>query len=174
MKTPALSIDELQKFLHKFHLLYIALYTVCLTKRRKKFIMGTYFFSGTNRGSADEGRVRMKIRQIRLTLMFVMIFGALFVVLPGLGRLMMDEAPITAREPVRAYALVLTAPSNAPQEQVAAQRTQVREETAVCRTDKLCIPLRRQASTDANGNVVAAGAYYKCVPEAFALGDAKT
>ena len=117
----------------------------------------------------------MKIKQIRLTLAGVMIFGVLFVVLPGLNRLMIEDAPQPlTHEPVRVYAVMLTEPASAPQEQAATQRAQMREETAVCSNAKLCIPLRSQASTDANGNVVTAGAYYKCVPEAFTPGDAKT
>ena len=117
----------------------------------------------------------MKIRQIRLTLACVMIFGALFVVLPGLNRLMIEDAPQPlTREPVRVYAVMLTEPTRTPQEQAATQRTQVREDTAISSDVKLCIPLHSQASTDANGNVVTAGAYYKCVPEAFTPGDAKT
>lgn len=115
------------------------------------------------------------MKRIRLMLGFVMVFGALFVVLPGWGRLFEQDAPpVRAKEPCSVYACILTAVRTSPDEQAASQRIQTRESEVAFIRGMQCITPYRGAATDANGNVVTSQAYYKCVPEAFAPGDAKT
>lgn len=117
----------------------------------------------------------MKIRHIRLALGGLLLFGALFVVLPGVGRLFAQETPAPKPVAVRVYSAILTgAASGAQGEQAASERSDLRTDALWGEECSQYAAPRERTITDANGNVVTARAYYKSVPEAFAPGDAKT
>lgn len=116
----------------------------------------------------------MKLRYIRLTLGAVLFFGALFVVLPGVGRLFTQESAVArTASAMRPCEVVLVSSSACAQsEQAAQERTEPRLDVIACKRQE-AVP-RAGVETDANGNVVTTPAYYRSVPEAFAPGDAKT
>ena len=120
----------------------------------------------------------MKLRHIRLALGGLLLMGALFVVLPGLGRFVAApaaETPAERRCIPRLYSALLTS-ANRQTEETA--RQEVRGDMrlqAFAGMDAVPRALPADgALRDANGNVLTARVYYQCVPEAFAPGDAKT
>lgn len=143
-----------------------------LTKGEKTIIIGAYIFCTACRAGRKGARDEM--RYIRLTLGAALLFGALFVVLPGVGKLFAQESTVPQQTSVaRTCEAVLVSGSACAQgEQVARERADSHLDAAACVQQET--EPRAGVDTDANGNVVTAPAYYRSVPEAFAPGDAKT
>lgn len=117
----------------------------------------------------------MKLRHIRIALSGLLLAGALFVVLPGLGRLFERADTYEQRKHVSIPSAAITQSVDAfAHEQMRGdhpdERFDMMEQSHMAFQNFKVSCVAR----DANGNVITRRVYYRSVPEAFSPGDAKT
>lgn len=105
----------------------------------------------------------------------------MLVLLPGMGRLFKEATPQTpvipkagTPAPLLYEGMFLQSKSTTTADKATDATSRYDGEKERCAVLHNVSGQRANRRHDANGNVVTAGAYYQCVAEAFAAGDAKT